>query len=50
MNDETIKKVMQELGRRGGKKTSKAKKKATALSLEKARKAKAKKRKLKGLS
>ena len=30
MNDETIKKVMQELGRRGGQKTSKAKKEEAA--------------------
>lgn len=37
MNDETIKKVMQELGRRGGKKTSKAKTDATRASLAKAR-------------
>jgi len=39
MNQSTIKKVMQELGRRGGSKTSDAKKKATAKSLKKARKA-----------
>lgn len=41
MNDETIKKVMQELGRRGGKKggksTSKAKKRSSAENLVKAR-------------
>jgi ElaB/YqjD/DUF883 family membrane-anchored ribosome-binding protein len=37
MNDETIKKVMQELGRRGGQKTSKAKTDATRASLAKAR-------------
>jgi hypothetical protein len=37
MEDETIKKVMQELGRRGGKATSKKKRAATKKSLEKAR-------------
>jgi hypothetical protein len=37
MEDETIKKVMQELGRRGGKATSKKKRTATKKSLEKAR-------------
>lgn len=39
MKDETIRKVMQELGRRGGKKTSKRKQEATRKSLEKAREA-----------
>lgn len=38
MNQSTIKKVMQELGRRGGSKTSKAKTDATKKSLAKARK------------
>lgn len=38
MNDETIKKVMQELGRRGGQKSSKKKRDATKKSLAKARK------------
>jgi len=37
MNDETIKKVMKELGRRGGKSTSKAKKQSSAENLAKAR-------------
>jgi hypothetical protein len=37
MEDETIKKVMQELGRRGGKATSKKKRAAAKKSLEKAR-------------
>lgn len=37
MNDATIKKVMRELGRRGGKKTSKRKAEAAKKSLEKAR-------------
>lgn len=37
MNDEIIKKVMQELGRRGGKSTSKKKSTASAKSLAKAR-------------
>jgi hypothetical protein len=37
MKPETIKKVMQELGRRGGKATSKKKRAATSKSLEKAR-------------
>lgn len=41
MNPETIRKVMQELGRRGGKKTSKKKRDATKKSLAKARKVKA---------
>lgn len=39
MKHATIKKVMQELGRRGGKKTSKRKQEATRKSLEKAREA-----------
>lgn len=43
MNDETIKKVMRELGRRGGQVSSKRKTEATKKSLEKARLAKAKK-------
>jgi len=37
MEDETIKKVMQELGRRGGKVSSKKKRAATQKSLAKAR-------------
>ena len=37
MKPETIKKVMQELGRRGGKSTSKKKRKASQESLAKAR-------------
>lgn len=37
MNNETIKKVMQEPGRRGGKKSSKKKRAATKKSLAKAR-------------
>jgi hypothetical protein len=37
MNPKTIRKVMAELGRRGGSKTSTAKKKAAAKSLKKAR-------------
>jgi len=37
MNNDTIKKVMQELGRRGGKATSKKKRAASKKSLEKAR-------------
>lgn len=38
-DNETIRKVMQELGRRGGSATSKKKRDATKKSLEKARKA-----------
>jgi hypothetical protein len=37
MKDETIKQVMQELGRRGGKATTKAKKESSAANLAKAR-------------
>lgn len=44
MNQETINKVMAELGRRGGKKSSKKKTDAAKKSLAKARKAKAKKK------
>lgn len=37
IDNDTIKKVMQELGRRGGKSTSDAKKQSSAANLEKAR-------------
>ncbi len=43
MEDDTIKKVMQELGRRGGKVSSKKKRAATKKSLAKARAAKVEK-------
>ena len=48
--NKTIKDFLSKIGKKGGSQTSEAKKKATALSLKKAREAKAKKRKSNGLS